>query len=65
MAGKLNSNKIVYSINVGDLQTVAQEIIERDLTDEEISVVVDKMGDHIPWFDAIWYAIQDAQVSDA
>jgi hypothetical protein len=65
MVRKLSKNKILYSINVADVQTVAQELIERNLTDEEILMVSDKLGDHIAWFDAIWYAMQDTQMTDA
>jgi hypothetical protein len=65
MDRKLSKNKILYSINVADVQTVAQELIERKLTDEEVLMVSDKIGDHIAWFDAIWYAMQDTQVRNA
>lgn len=65
MERKLGKNKILYSINVADVQTVAQELIERDLTDEEVLMVSGKIGDHIAWFDAIWHAMQDTQVMDA
>jgi hypothetical protein len=65
MDRKLSKNKILYSINVADVQTVAQELIERDLTDEEVLMVSDKLGDHIAWFDAIWYAMQDTEVRNA
>jgi hypothetical protein len=65
MDRKLSKNKILYSINVADVQTVAQELIERDLTDEEVLMVSDKIGDHIAWFDAIWQAMQDTRVRDA
>jgi hypothetical protein len=53
-----NTERIVYSINVEDVQTVASEILDRKLTDEEISLVEDSIGDYISWFDAIDFAIK-------
>lgn len=35
----MRKSRIVYHINVADLQAVAQEELERDLTDEEIKIV--------------------------
>ena len=46
-------DKVIYSINVEDLQTVAEQEIERELTDEEIEIVVKRLGDHIDWYGAI------------
>jgi hypothetical protein len=50
---------ILYSINVQDLQTVAQEKLGRRLTEAEISPVGDKVGDYIDWHSVIEYAIDD------
>ena len=52
-----DSERIVYSINVEDIQTVAKEVLERKLTKKEISLVEDSIGDYINWFDAIEFAI--------
>lgn len=49
----MRKDKIVYHINVADIQTVAQEELERDLTDEEINVVEEKIGEQIDWYEAI------------
>ena len=46
-------NRIVYSINIEDLQTVAEEELERELTDEEIKLVEDRLGDYIDWYGTI------------
>lgn len=46
-------NRIVYSINVEDLQTVAEQGLERELTDEEIKIVEDRLGDYIDWYGTI------------
>lgn len=45
--------RIVYSINVEDLQTVAEQELGRELTDEEIKIVEERLGDYIDWYGAI------------
>ncbi len=50
--------RIVYALTVEDLQNVAQEVLERELTEKEISQVEESLGDYITWFDAIEFAIK-------
>ena len=52
--------RIVYSLNVEDLQTVANDRLSRDLTAAEIASVEERLGDYIPWHEAISLAIADA-----
>ncbi len=47
------AGKTVYEISVDDLQEVAKEVLERELTDDEIVVVGNSVGDYIDWFQAI------------
>jgi hypothetical protein len=54
---KYPGNKIVYSINVNDLQNVSKRVLERQLTNEEIAVLERSLGDFIHWFDVIENAI--------
>ena len=54
------NDEIVYSINVEDLQDVASDHIERRLTDEEIELVKDRIGDFIDWNQAIMNAVDFA-----
>ncbi|MEW6108809.1 MAG: hypothetical protein AB1632_06545 [Nitrospirota bacterium] len=54
---KTNNKRIVYSINIADIQEVANQVLERDLTDKEIALVEDSIGDYIDWFTAIENAI--------
>lgn len=51
--------EIVYSINVDDLQEVADQVLERRLTKKELSLVQKSVGDYIDWFQAIELAIQE------
>jgi len=50
MDGKEN---VVYSLNVEDIQTVAEQELDRRLSPEEVRIVEDKIGDYINWYDAI------------
>jgi len=52
-----NNERIVYSINVSDIQEVANQVLERALTKEEISLIEDSIADNIDWFQAIEDAI--------
>jgi len=49
--------RTVYEISVDDLQHVAKEILDRQLTDEELAAVGGSVGDYIDWFQAIENAI--------
>ena len=53
------NQKIVYSLNVDDIQTVAQQEIERELTREEIVSIEDSIAENVGWYDAIAAAIND------
>ncbi len=49
--------RVVYSINAEDIQTVAVKEFGRALTEKELSVVEEKLGDCIKWYEAIEMAI--------
>lgn len=55
---KNNSKKVVYEISVEDIQGVADDVFERPLTDAEIKLVENSLGDYIDWFQAIENAIR-------
>jgi hypothetical protein len=55
-----NDETIVYSINMEDLQTVAEEEFGRKLTAKELRLVGNKLGDFIGWHDAVANAIQES-----
>lgn len=54
-----NPEEIVYSINIEDLQNVAEDELSRELTDEEVHFVENKLGDFIDWHGAIVGTIQE------
>ena len=53
-----SNDKIVYSISVGDIQEVAKQVLERDLTKKEVVLVEESVGDYIDWFQAIENALR-------
>lgn len=53
----IDLDKVIYQLTVEDLQTVANEELNRDLTETEIKLLEDKIGDHINWYDVIHNAI--------
>ena len=59
MSSIINNNRIVYSLNVEDLQHVANDELVRDLDAEEIKRVEDRIGEYISWYETIALAIND------
>jgi len=55
----IDPSKIIYSINIEDVQNVAAEELERKLTKKELEIIEDKLGDYIDWYSAIDIAIQN------
>ncbi len=49
----MRSDKIIYKLMVEDIQTVAEDTIERKLTDKEINSIIDDIAMRISWYDAI------------
>ena len=50
--------EIIYGINVNDLQDVSAQVLERPLTDAEVTLVKESVGDYVDWFQAIENAIR-------
>ncbi|MEK6776169.1 MAG: hypothetical protein AABY87_04710 [bacterium] len=48
-----SNDRFVYSINVGDIQEVAKQVLERALTKKEVILVEESVGDYLDWFQAI------------
>ena len=45
--------KIVYELTIEDIQEVANQELERELSLEEIELIRDRIAEKIPWYDAI------------
>ena len=56
----MKPSKIIYSLNIEDVQNVAEQELERELTKKELKIVEDKLGDYIDWHEAITLALNDA-----
>lgn len=56
-SNKQKKNEVIYSLNASDIQSVAADILDRDLTDEEIDSLRDSIGDSIDWYQVIENAI--------
>jgi DNA replicative helicase MCM subunit Mcm2 (Cdc46/Mcm family) len=55
----MKSSKIIYSLNVEDIQTVALQEIERNLSPEEIKKIKESIAEKINWYDAIADSINE------
>ena len=51
--------RVVYYMNAEDVQTVADECLNRRLSDDEIEMIEDAIAERVDWFGAIEGAILD------
>ena len=49
--------RVVYYMNVEDVQTVANECLDRSLSDDEIAIIEGLIAERVDWFGAIEGAI--------
>lgn len=49
----MRKNRIIYSINIEDVQSVAEQELDRELTIDELKIVADKIGEHVDWYGSI------------
>ena len=54
-----NKEEIIYSLNITDIQTVAEQEIERELTNNEIEKIKDSIAENIDWYGAIADSISE------
>ncbi len=55
-------NNIFYSLNINDIQTVANQEIDRELTESEIENIKDLIAEKIIWYDVIANAISEKHI---
>jgi hypothetical protein len=55
----MNTTRIIYSINIADVQNVAEEKLGRKLAKKELKIIENKIGDYIDWYSAIDMAMQN------
>lgn len=56
----MDLERVVYSLNVEDIQEVANDILDRDLNESEVLLVERKIGNYIDWHLSVENAIDDA-----
>ena len=49
----MRKNKVIYSINIEDVQNVAEQELDRELTADELKIVEEKIGHQVDWYSAI------------
>ncbi|MBI3164628.1 MAG: hypothetical protein HYZ24_08090 [Chloroflexi bacterium] len=54
-----NKYHIVYSINIEDIQNVANQEINRELSDDEVKRVEELIGKKIDWYEVILDSINE------
>jgi len=54
-----SDDRIIYSINVSDIQEIANQVLERRLTKKEMVLVERSVGDYIDWSQAIENSINE------
>jgi hypothetical protein len=60
---KRMDEEVLYYLTTEDVQFVATENLDRELTPGEIDMIKDAMAERIAWYDAILYAILDKKLS--
>jgi hypothetical protein len=55
----MKKSTIIYSLNIEDVQTVANDDLERNLSHQEIEKVKEKIAEKIDWYNAISNSIRD------
>lgn len=53
-------NDIIYSLSIEDVQLVATQELDRELTNDEIKRIIDLISEKINWYDAIADSIGEA-----
>jgi hypothetical protein len=53
----VTQDKVIYQLTIEDLQNVANDKLGRDLSESEIKLLEEKIGDYIDWHGAIQNAI--------
>ena len=55
----MNKNKIIYSINIEDVQKVAEDELGRELDQEELKLIEKNIGDYFSLHETISMAISE------
>lgn len=57
-------NRVIYELTIEDVQEVAMQELERELSAKEIKKLIDPIAEKIPWYDVIADAINETFSTD-
>ena len=60
----MKTNKVIYSLDIGDIQEVSNQELGRDLSSDEIEKVIEPIAEKIKWYDIIADAIAENITSE-
>jgi len=60
----MKTNKVIYSLDIGDIQEVSNQELGRELSPDEIEKVIEPIAEKIEWYDAIADAIAENITSE-
>ena len=55
----IDLEKVIYSLTNEDVQTVAEQELDRTLSAEEIALLEERIAENISWYNAISKAIEE------
>lgn len=58
----MRNNQIIYLLTVDEIQTVANQEIERDLSPDEIEKITEAIAEKINWYNAIADSIHQKEL---
>jgi len=53
------NNDIIYSLNISDIQDVANKEIGRNLLESEIKIIIEKINNNINWYEIVSNSIDE------
>jgi hypothetical protein len=56
----LPDDQIIYSLSVEDVRQVLSDEGLRELSDDELRLIEDRLGDLVPWYELVLSAIREA-----
>ena len=46
-------DRVIYQLTEEDLQIVSNDLLDRNLTEQEVSLLEEKIGNYIDWYNII------------
>ena len=46
-------DRVIYQLTEEDLQMVSNDLLDRNLTEQEVSLLEEKIGNYIDWYNII------------